>query len=51
MNRIDPKEPNRGGQTKLVARVPRPADMVAFIRQHVHKPEYDAAPGPAKVAA
>jgi malate dehydrogenase (oxaloacetate-decarboxylating)(NADP+) len=23
-----------------LARVPRPADMVAFIRDHVYKPEY-----------
>jgi malate dehydrogenase (oxaloacetate-decarboxylating)(NADP+) len=23
-----------------LARVDRPADMVAFIRQHVYKPEY-----------
>jgi malate dehydrogenase (oxaloacetate-decarboxylating)(NADP+) len=34
-----------------LARVPRPADMVAFIRQHVYQPEYPAAPGPARVAA
>jgi malate dehydrogenase (oxaloacetate-decarboxylating)(NADP+) len=25
-----------------LARVPRPADMVAFIRSHVYKPEYTA---------
>jgi malate dehydrogenase (oxaloacetate-decarboxylating)(NADP+) len=25
-----------------LARVPRPADMVAFIRSHVYKPEYPA---------
>jgi hypothetical protein len=27
-----------------LARVPRPADMVAFIRRHVYKPEYAAIP-------
>lgn len=27
-----------------LARVPRPSDMVAFIRGHVYKPEYKAAP-------
>ena len=27
-----------------LARVPRPADMVAFIRSHVYKPEYPAEP-------
>jgi malate dehydrogenase (oxaloacetate-decarboxylating)(NADP+) len=24
-----------------LARVPRPTDMVAFIREHVYKPEYN----------
>jgi malate dehydrogenase (oxaloacetate-decarboxylating)(NADP+) len=28
-----------------LARVERPADMVAFIRRHVYKPEYPATPG------
>jgi malate dehydrogenase (oxaloacetate-decarboxylating)(NADP+) len=28
-----------------LARVERPADMVAFIRSHVYKPEYPAIPG------
>jgi len=27
-----------------LARVARPTDMVAFIREHVYKPEYSAAP-------
>jgi malate dehydrogenase (oxaloacetate-decarboxylating)(NADP+) len=27
-----------------LARVPRPTDMVAFIRHHVYKPEYAALP-------
>jgi len=27
-----------------LARVPRPADIVAFIRQHVYKPEYANSP-------
>jgi malate dehydrogenase (oxaloacetate-decarboxylating)(NADP+) len=34
-----------------LARVERPADMVAFIREHVYKPEYPAAAGGATKAA
>jgi malate dehydrogenase (oxaloacetate-decarboxylating)(NADP+) len=34
-----------------LARVERPADMVAFIRQHVYKPEYRAVTAPARKAA
>jgi malate dehydrogenase (oxaloacetate-decarboxylating)(NADP+) len=34
-----------------LARVERPADMVAFIRQHVYKPEYLAEAAPARKAA
>lgn len=33
-----------------LARVPRPADMVAFIRQHVYKPEYTAGATATKAA-
>ena len=33
------------------ARVPRPKDMVAFIRQHVYKPEYAAAATASKAAS
>jgi malate dehydrogenase (oxaloacetate-decarboxylating)(NADP+) len=33
-----------------LARVDRPADMVAFIRNHVYKPEYTAVIPPAKAA-
>jgi len=33
-----------------LARVPRPNDMVAFIRQHVYKPEYTAAATATKAA-
>ena len=34
-----------------LARVERPKDMVAFIRQQVYKPEYKAAPTPVATAA
>jgi malate dehydrogenase (oxaloacetate-decarboxylating)(NADP+) len=34
-----------------LARVPRPADMVAFIREHVYKPEYQAEPTSRTTAA
>ena len=34
-----------------LARVPRPADMVAFIREHVYKPEYRAEAVPPTKAA
>jgi malate dehydrogenase (oxaloacetate-decarboxylating)(NADP+) len=34
-----------------LARVDRPADMVAFIRKHVYKPEYDAPVGSATKVA
>jgi len=34
-----------------LARVPRPKDMVAFIRQHVYKPEYTAAATASKAAS
>jgi malate dehydrogenase (oxaloacetate-decarboxylating)(NADP+) len=34
-----------------LARVERPADMVAFIRKHVYKPEYEAVAAPASKAA
>lgn len=34
-----------------LARVPRPSDMVAFIRQHVYKPEYTAAATTTKAAS
>jgi malate dehydrogenase (oxaloacetate-decarboxylating)(NADP+) len=34
-----------------LARVERPNDMVAFIRQHVYKPEYKAAPTQVATAA
>jgi malate dehydrogenase (oxaloacetate-decarboxylating)(NADP+) len=34
-----------------LARVTRPADMVAFIRGHVYKPEYPSAAKPATKAA
>lgn len=34
-----------------LARVPRPADMVAFIREHVYKPEYKAEPTSRTTAA
>ncbi len=34
-----------------LARVPRPKDIVAFIRQHVYKPEYPIETGPSRVAA
>ena len=34
-----------------LARVERPADMVAFIRQHVYKPDYASATTPASRAA
>jgi malate dehydrogenase (oxaloacetate-decarboxylating)(NADP+) len=34
-----------------LARVNRPADMVAFIREHVYKPEYKAVPKPVATAA
>ena len=34
-----------------LARVERPADMVAFIRQHVYKPEYRAEAAPVRKAA
>src|SRR5262245_57577015 len=34
-----------------LARVPRPADMVAFIRSHVYKPEYPALAGTKAVQA
>ena len=34
-----------------LARVERPADVVAFFRQHVYKPEYAAETAPASIAA
>jgi malate dehydrogenase (oxaloacetate-decarboxylating)(NADP+) len=34
-----------------LARVPRPADMVAFIRAHVYKPEYKLEPASVSTAA
>jgi malate dehydrogenase (oxaloacetate-decarboxylating)(NADP+) len=34
-----------------LARVDRPADMVAFIRQHVYKPEYRTQAAPVRKAA
>jgi malate dehydrogenase (oxaloacetate-decarboxylating)(NADP+) len=34
-----------------LARVKRPADMVAFIREHVYKPEYKTQPAPVAVVA
>ena len=34
-----------------LARVERPTDILAFIREHVYKPEYPAAPGKATKAA
>jgi malate dehydrogenase (oxaloacetate-decarboxylating)(NADP+) len=34
-----------------LARVVRPADMVAFIRNHVYKPEYEKEPALATKAA
>jgi malate dehydrogenase (oxaloacetate-decarboxylating)(NADP+) len=34
-----------------LARVDRPADMVAFIRQHVYKPEYRTRAAPVRKAA
>ena len=34
-----------------LARVERPADMVAFIRKHVYNPEYEAVTAPAIKAA
>jgi malate dehydrogenase (oxaloacetate-decarboxylating)(NADP+) len=34
-----------------LARVERPADMVAFIRKHVYKPEYTSVTAPAVKAA
>jgi malate dehydrogenase (oxaloacetate-decarboxylating)(NADP+) len=34
-----------------LARVNRPADMIALIRQHVYKPEYPAEGPPARKAA
>ena len=34
-----------------LARVERPTDMVAFIRKHIYKPEYSAAPTGATKAA
>ncbi len=34
-----------------LARVARPADMVAFIREHVYKPEYNVEPASRTTAA
>jgi malate dehydrogenase (oxaloacetate-decarboxylating)(NADP+) len=34
-----------------LARVARPTDMVAFIREHVYKPEYKAEPTSRTTAA
>jgi malate dehydrogenase (oxaloacetate-decarboxylating)(NADP+) len=34
-----------------LARVERPADMVAFIRKHVYKPEYKLESSPLRTAA
>jgi malate dehydrogenase (oxaloacetate-decarboxylating)(NADP+) len=34
-----------------LARVKRPADMVAFIREHIYKPEYKTQPEPVAAVA